>query len=353
MTIFEIVTAESLAAYWDNMPNTDTFMFEELFPSKKQLSNKLAHIKGRRGAPIAIRASSFDAKVMPRSRQGFDKVETEIPFFKESIIIDEELRQKLNMVLATNNQAYIDSILNEVFDDEMQLLRGARATREKMRAQLVSTGAITLNVNGVALSYDYGLETWQKVTLSTATDKWSDTANSNPIEDLIEWVNKIKTETGATATRAIMSSNTFNYIVQNEKLAKSIYITNNGQGIVTPTMVRDAIQVLTGLTVYTNDDVYYPEGTEDIKSATASRYFPENVVTLLPGTTLGYTVYGTTPEESDLMSSPNVANVRIVDTGVAITTMKQADPVNVETKVSQVVMPSFEQADKILIATVA
>ena len=118
-------------------------------------------------------------------------------------------------------------------------------------------------------------------------------------------------------------------------------------------MVLDAIKVLTGLTVYTNDDIYYPEGTEKTKDATASRYFPENVVSLLPGTTLGYTVFGTTPEESDLLSSPNIANVRITDTGVAITTMKQADPVNVETKVSQTVMPSFENGDKILIATVA
>ena len=353
MTIFDIVTAESIAAYWENIPNTDTFMFEELFPAKKQLSNKLSYIKGRRGAPIAIRASSYDAKVMPRSRQGFDKVESEIPFFKESIIINEELRQKLNMVLATNNQAYIDSVLNEIFDDEMELLRGARATREKMRAQLISTGAVTVNNNGVALSYDYGLEEWQKVTLSTATDKWSDTANSNPIEDLNEWVSTIKSKTGVTPTRAIMSNNTFNYIVKNEKLAKSIYITNNGQGIVTPTMVLDAIKVLTGLTVYTNDDIYYPEGTEKTKDAVASRYFPENVVSLLPGTTLGYTVFGTTPEESDLLSSPNIANVRIIDTGVAITTMKQADPVNVETKVSQTVMPSFENGDKILIATVA
>ena len=353
MTIFDIVTAESIAAYWDNMPNTDTFMFEELFPAKKQLSNKLSYIKGRRGAPIAIRASSYDAKVMPRSRQGFDKVESEIPFFKESIIIDEELRQKLNMVLATNNQAYIDSVLNEIFDDEIELLRGARATREKMRAQLISTGAISINNNGVAKDYDYGLEEWQKVTLSTATDKWSDTVNSNPLEDLETWISTVKENTGSTPTRAIMATKTFNYIVKNENLRDSIYPLNGGTGIVTSAMAKEAIKNLTGLTVYTYDDVYYPEGTEKTKGATASRYFPENVVSLLPGTILGYTRFGTTPEESDLLSSPNIANVKITDVGVAVTTMKKADPVNVETKVSQTVMPSFENGDKILIATVA
>lgn len=353
MTIFEIVTSESIAAYWEDTPNTDTFMFEELFPARKQLGNKLEYIKGRRGAPIAIRLSSYDAKSMPRSRQGMNKIESEIPFFKESILIDENLRQQLNLVLSTNNQAYIDSVLNEIFNDEIELLRGARATREKMRAQLVSTGVINLNNNGQAVTYDYGLEDWQKVTLSTSTDKWSDTANSNPLEDLETWVSTIKEKTGVTPTRAIMSTKTFNYIVKNENFAKSIYILNNGKGIVTSAMTMDGIKGLTGLTVYLNDNWYYPEGTEDRDSAEGSRYFPDNVVTLLPGTTLGNTVFGTTPEESDLLASNNIADVRITDTGVAVTTMKIPDPVNVETKVSQTVMPSFEEADKILIATVA
>ena len=58
------------------------------------------------------------------------------------------------------------------------------------------------------------------------------------------------------------------------------------------------------------------------------------------------------PEESDLLSS-GVANVSITDTGVAITTMPKSDPVNVETKVSMISLPSFEAADQIFIADVA
>lgn len=43
------------------------------------------------------------------------------------------------------------------------------------------------------------------------------------------------------------------------------------------------------------------------------------------------------------------ASVSIVDTGVAITTMKHDDPVNVETKVTMICLPSFEQADQVYI----
>jgi len=82
-------------------------------------------------------------------------------------------------------------------------------------------------------------------------------------------------------------------------------------------------------------------------------YFPDGVVTLLPPGALGKTMYGTTPEESDLMTGVTDADVSIVNTGVAVTTNKIVHPVNVQTIVSQIALPSFEQADKVFIAKVA
>jgi len=63
---------------------------------------------------------------------------------------------------------------------------------------------------------------------------------------------------------------------------------------------------------------------------------------------LGNTWFGTTPAESDLMSGA-AANVSITDTGVAVVTAKKIDPVQVETIVSMICLPSFEEADKIYI----
>ena len=57
---------------------------------------------------------------------------------------------------------------------------------------------------------------------------------------------------------------------------------------------------------------------------------------------------GTTPEESDLRNNLN-AEVAIVNGGVAVTTSQIVDPVNVETKVSMVALPSFERASDIVI----
>ena len=72
---------------------------------------------------------------------------------------------------------------------------------------------------------------------------------------------------------------------------------------------------------------------------------------MFPSGALGTSWFGTTPEESDLLAS-NVANVRITDTGVAVTTTKETDPVNVDTKVSMIFLPSFEAADQVFILDV-
>ncbi len=82
------------------------------------------------------------------------------------------------------------------------------------------------------------------------------------------------------------------------------------------------------------------------------KFFPDEIFTLIPEGNLGNTYFGTTPEESDLMSGNTEAQVKVVNTGVAITTIKIPHPVNIETIVSEIALPSFEKIDSIFIATV-
>lgn len=96
--------------------------------------------------------------------------------------------------------------------------------------------------------------------------------------------------------------------------------------------------------------VVYSKRYADETGATFA-YVPDDTFVLFPEGTLGKSWFGTTPEESDLMAS-QVANVSIVETGVAITTIEKADPVNVETKVTMICLPSFEAADQVHIADV-
>ena len=95
--------------------------------------------------------------------------------------------------------------------------------------------------------------------------------------------------------------------------------------------------------------MYSKRYNNDSKAAT--KFIPDDTFVMFPSGTLGTTWFGTTPEESDLMGG-KAANVSITDVGVAVTSIEKADPVNVETKVTMISLPSFEAANQVYILDV-
>ena len=241
------------------------------------------------------------------------------------------------MVLETGNQAYIDSVMNRVFDDETRLLRGARAARERMRMMALTTGVISMVSNGQSFTFDYNV-----THKGNAAVSWSDHANADPIEDIRVAKELIQDETGAVLTRAMCDGKTWRDIRNNEKIKKAIFVLTDGAGAVSDRQLREYIMDELELTVVVNDKRYQDE------SGNAVKFVPTNTFVMFPDGDLGKTWFGTTPAESDLMAS-SVANVSITDTGVAVTTVEKADPVNVETIVSMICLPSFEAANEVYI----
>lgn len=340
MSIFDLVTSHELSAYWSELvQDREPFLGEELFPDDKKRGLDLKFIKGAKGLPCVLKTSAFDAKAIPRPRIGFEKLSAEMPFFKESIYIDEELRQELNLVLETGNQAYIDSVMTKVFDDEIRLIESASVSRERMRMQAITTGVVAMAANGQAYSYDYGMPETHKAEVAVS---WSDYANADPMEDIRIAKQTILDDTGTTVTRAVCNSVTLRKIRNNEKIKKEIFVLTQGIGAINDKKVIDYLldELPDGVAI--NDKRYVDEKGD------VQKYIPDDVFVLLPPQTLGKTWFGTTPEESDLMTS-GVANVTVVDTGVAVTTIQHSDPVNVETKVTQICLPSFEAADEVFI----
>lgn len=340
MTIFDLMTSQELTAYWEELVQDEApYPCEELFPDDKKRGLELKWLKGAKGLPIVLKTSAFDVHAIPRPRIGFEKLTAEMPYFKESTYIDEELRQELNMVLETGNQAYIDSVMNNIFDDEVQLLRGARASRERMRMMALTTGVVSMANNGQTFTYDYQVPADHKVNASTA---WSDHANSDPMEDIRLAKEKIQDDTGEVLTRAMCDGATWRHIRNNEKIKKEIFVLTNGVGAISDAKLRQYLLDELEIVVVVNDKRYKDENGQSTK------FMPANTFVMFPDGDLGKTWFGTTPAESDLMTS-NVANVSITDTGVAVTTVKKADLVQVETIVSMICLPSFEGADKIYI----
>ena len=341
-TIFDFVNANEMVSYWETLTkDRSPYLGETLFPAQKKLGLDLKWIKGSAGLPVVLKPSAFDVGAVPRARIGFDRLTAEMPFFKESMYIDEELRQQLNMVLETGNQAYIDAVLNRIFNDNTVLLEGAAARREQMRMMALTTGAISIVANGQAYSYDYGMPSDHKVTVNTS---WSNTA-ADIGADIVAGQDKIEDDTGVRPTRAVCDRKTWGYMLRNEIFKKSIYVLSQGQATLTDSVLKQYLMDTYGLEVV----VYSKRYNNDSKAAT--KYVPDDTFVMFPSGPLGTTWFGTTPEESDLMGKA-VANVSITDVGVAVTSINKADPVNVETKVTMISLPSFEAADQVYILDV-
>lgn len=344
--IFDLVTAKAIATYWnDRLANTANYLGKSLFPAQKQLGLDLAWYLGQSGVPVTLRQSEFDTDARIRDRIGLSRVDSEMPFFRERMLIGEKERQELNK-LRQADQATVAPILQKIYDDAGNLVRGSEATAERMRMQLLSSGKIAIVDSGVTLDYDYAFPSGHTKTISVANDKWSATATANPVKDITDWQDQVEADTGVRPTRAICSKTTFNYMVNNEAIRKDMQPLVASSFIVTPNDVLKYFANKCGLTIAVNSFSY----RTSISGGTA-KYFPDHVFTLIPEGNLGNTWYGTTPEESDLMSGSN-ASVEIVNTGVAVTTLKNEHPVNIQTIVSAIMLPSFEQRDQCFIATV-
>lgn len=342
MSIFDLITSADIVAYWERKTQDRApYLGEELFPDEKRRGITLKWIKGSSGLPVVLKPSAFDVTAVPRPRIGFDVLSADMPFFKESKYIDEELRQELNMVVESGNQALIDSIINIVFDDETELLEGAAAQRERMRMQALTTGTIAMEGNGQVYEYDYQMPEGHKVTVTTS---WSD-PSADIIGDIQKAIETIEDDTGATITRAVCSSKVIGYIRNNTALKKTLAVITNGEGYISDSRIMQYLIDELGIEVVKNNKRYVDE------QGTTQRYVSEDIFVMFPDGDLGNTCFGTTPEESDLLTN-GASNVTITDTGVAVTTMTKEDPVNVETKVTQICLPSFPTADQVYILDV-
>lgn len=336
-TIFDFVNATEMVSYWETLTKDRApYLGETLFPSQKKLGLDLKWIKGSAGLPVVLKPSAFDAGAVPRARIGFDRLSAEMPFFKESLYIDEELRQQLNMVLETGNTAYIDAVLNRIFNDNTVLLEGAAARREQMRMMALTTGAISITANGQDFDFDYGMPATHKVTVTTA---WSNPA-ADIGADILTGLDLIEDDTGVRPTRALCDRKTWNSMLKNNDFKEA-----NDQTVFNDRQLKQYLMDQYGIEVV----VYSKRYNNDSKTATP--FVPADTFVLFPSGALGNTWFGTTPEESDLLGG-SAANVAITDVGVAVTSIQKADPVNVETKVTMISLPSFPVADQVYILDV-
>ena len=326
--------------------NKIPYLGSGLFPAKKKMGLDLKWIKTSKGLPVSLAPSNFDAVSTLRSREGFKLTETEMAFFRESMLIKEADEQEM-MRVQDSTDPYAAEVLSRIFDDANTLIDGANVVPERMIMQLLAPKdghpKISIQANGVTYEYNYDpnntYSSKNYAALSSSTDMWNDTENSDPLDDVSVALDAVEAETGERPSIMIISRKTMDYLKQNKKIRNAILAQNATANIfMNDNRVKEVFSNELGISVIVYSKQYKDE------TGKAQKFYPDGFATLIPTGALGNTWYGTTPEERTLMGNAT-ADVSIVNTGVAVAVTVSNDPVQTKTTVSEIVLPSYERMD--------
>ncbi len=345
MKLSDVFTAEAIALNYTNAAsNAIPYLGTGFFPAQKKSGLDLKWIKGHNGLAVSLAPSNFDAKSKFRDRVGIAINETQMAFFRESMLVKEADEQEI-MRVKDSNDPYAAQVLDNIFDDTQTLIDGADVVPERMRMSLLAPlgGKVGINIiaNGVNYTYDYDPDgSWKKehyAKIETLADKWSEADTCDPLRDLERAMDAQEEASGNRPEILLMSKPTFNYIKNAKKVQSGVLAQNVTANVnYTTAKVKEYVEEELNVSI-----AIYNKQFKD-ESGKAKKFYPNDIVMMLPNGALGKTWYGTTPEERTLATRDD-ANVSIVNTGVAVSVTITDDPVNTKTTVSEIVLPSFEQ----------
>lgn len=348
MRLSEVFNADAIALNYTNAAsNAIPYFGAGLFPAQKKAGLDLKWIKGHNGLPVSLAPSAFDAKSKFRDRVGISINETQMAFFRESMLVKEADEQEI-MRVQDANDPYATQVLNNIFNDTQTLIDGANVVPERMIMQLLAplngSMGIAIKANGVDYTYNYDPDgSWKKEhykKITTAANKWSAADTCDPVKDIEDALDAQEQATGNRPAVLLMSKPTFNLIKNSKKVQSGVLAQNTTANVnYTTAKVKAYIEEELNISIVIYNKQYKNE------SGTAKKFYPDNIIMMLPSGTLGNTWYGTTPEERTLATKAD-ASVSIVNTGVAVAVTITDDPVNTKTTASEIVLPSFERANE-------
>lgn len=348
MKLSDVFNAKAIAYnYSEAGSNAIPYLGEGLFPAEKKAGLDLKWVKGHKGLPVSLAPSNFDTKSKFRDRVGVTKNETEMPFFRESMLVKEQDEQEILRV-QDSNDPYAVQVLNNIFNDTQTLVDGAKVVPERMRMQLLAPldGKVGINIsaNGTNYTYNYDPDgSWKAnhyAKIVTEADKWSASATCDPVKNLEDAMDAQEAESGERPAIILMSKATFNMIKASKKVQSGVLAQNTTANVnYTSARVKSYLEEELNVSVAVYNKMFKDE------TGTAKKFYPDNVVMLLPSGALGKTWFGTTPEERTLKSRAD-ADVSLVETGISVAVTITDDPVNTKTTVSEIVLPSFERMDE-------
>lgn len=312
-----------------------TMLGEELFPEVKRQSLEFDMLTNGSKTPVIASVHGFDTESEIGQREA-EKKAIELALIKRKMQLKE---REIIALESPRNEAEKAYLMKNVYADFDALVESIRARIEAMRMEIVATGKITLNENNLDAVIDFGVPAENK---AAAVD-WS-SADANPINDMITWKNQLDT----APTRVLTSTTVLAKILSNKNVINALFGKDSTR-IASVGELNTYLESLQLPKIYTYDAKYRKLGADG--KYTKHRYFPENAFVMMPGETLGETIYGPTAEEIRLQRDPSV-DIKLVGKILAMMYEEGEDPVSTWEKAVATALPALKCADELFQATI-
>jgi hypothetical protein len=339
--ITDIVQPLELTAWVRELPTPQNYVLDQFLPDYEVPDVEFnIDVLIRYSETAKYRTRDAETPVGRRGRV-LTRTRGEIPPLGEKILLTEYERLMLNRLQGQN----LDPLVRNIYDDAEIVTRAIRSRAELARGQVLSTGKLTLDENGVNGEIDYGVPLTHIVAPTTA---WSDHTGSTPITDLLAWQQTYLDDTGELPDAILSTRTVVNHLLQNVQIRGLASIPG---APVIPYLNRDrlnAVMEAEGLPQIFEYDTRVNVDT------VATRVYPANALAFIPADrrSLGQSLWGITAEALELagMSNPQI---ELQDApGIVAVVMKEGDPVQVWTKSAAAFVPVLNQPQKLFVASV-
>lgn len=336
--IEEVFNTTELINYFKERKITP-MLGESLFPERKIQDIEFDMILGSGGLPVSAEVHAFDVETQLASREAIEKGAASLSLIKRQIKIAEK---EIIKVKSPRNDAELKFVLSQLYKDAEKMVEGVRVRVEAMRMELLSSGKVAINENGVKVTLDYKVPTGNKKTFN-----WSDPTTSKPLVDLTTLADAVEDVSGSRPTRALTSRKIARAICNSNSIRAAVHGVNSDK-IVTLAQLNELL-VQNNLPQIVEYEGKYKK--EKGKTFETLRYFPENAISMFGPNTLGETIYGLTAEEVDLMDDKNMDTAEMIG-NIFVGTYKSVDPVGEFTKAVATALPSFPGGEELGIGTI-
>jgi hypothetical protein len=292
----------------------------------------------------AATVRAWDTEAPIAARQGVGKIMGELlPVSRKIPLGEEERLRKRGLergLTGSANAALVDAIYN----DAENMAKAVANRFELFRGEVLVTGKVTLNENGVAPPVvDFGRKAGHTVVLLTTT-RWSDyggTApayNSDPIGNMRTWVQAYIDANGVAPGFALTSTRVISTLMQHPAIRSLVAGPGGMSSIVTVDTVNAALQAFGLPALVPYDTVVRVAGTQ-------TRPIADDKVILMPPVNerAGATLFGTTAEAIDLAEARLISQDQCP--GMVVVPMKESDPVRTWTLATAVGFPVLTNPD--------